>query len=91
MNTTKTGVTAATSAALIAIAALNAAPALADHHMEAKNVHCYGVNSCKGTSDCATAEHSCKGQNSCKGHGYKAMSEEACKAAGGTTTDPNKK
>lgn len=91
MITTRTGVTAATSAALIAIAALQAAPALAEDHKEAKAVHCYGVNSCKGTSDCATAEHSCKGQNSCKGHGYKEMSEDACKAAGGTTTDPKKK
>ena len=24
-------------------------------------VHCAGVNSCKGTSDCKTAENACKG------------------------------
>jgi len=88
MITIKTGISAATSAALIAIAAIQAAPALADHHKDAKAVHCYGVNSCKGTSDCATAENSCKGQNSCKGHGFKEMSAEACTAAGGTTTAP---
>ena len=34
-------------------------------------VHCYGVHSCKGNSDCKTAEHSCKGHNKCKGHGLK--------------------
>lgn len=91
MITVKTGVSAATSAALIAFAAMQAAPALADAAKEAKTVHCYGVNSCKGTSDCGTAEHSCKGQNACKGHGYKEMTAEACKAAGGSTTDPKKK
>ena len=41
-------------------------------------VHCYGVHSCKGNSDCKTAEHSCKGQNNCGGHGFKAMSAKDC-------------
>jgi uncharacterized membrane protein len=90
MITVKTGVSAAASAALIAIAALNAAPAFADHHEKGDKVHCYGVNSCKGSSDCKTAEHSCKGQNSCKGHGFKEMTADACKAAGGSTTEPKK-
>jgi len=90
MSTVKTGVSAASTAALLAIAALQAAPALADHHAEAKKVACYGVNSCKGTSDCKTAEHACKGQNTCKGHGMKEMTAEACTAAGGSTTEPAK-
>lgn len=90
MITVKTGVSAASTAALLALAALQSAPALADHHGEAKKVHCYGVNSCKGTSDCKTAEHACKGQNDCKGHGYKEMTAEACTAAGGSTTEPKK-
>lgn len=90
MITVKTGVSAATTAALLAIAAVNAAPAMAgDNHAEAKKVHCYGVNSCKGASDCKTAEHACKGQNACKGHGIKAMSAEECTKAGGTT-EPKK-
>lgn len=89
MITVKTGISAASTAALLALAAVNAAPALADHHAEAKKVHCHGVNSCKGTSDCKTAEHSCKGANACKGHGFKEMTAEACTKAGGTT-EPKK-
>ncbi len=50
-------------------------------------VHCYGVHSCKGNSDCKTTEHSCKGQNSCGGHGFKAMAAKACLDAGGTIAD----
>ena len=53
-----------------------------------KVVHCYGVNSCKGTSDCKTASNECKGQNGCKGQGFKAMTVKACKAAGGSLTEP---
>jgi|TARA_A100001391_G_scaffold129794_1_gene88995 hypothetical protein len=50
-------------------------------------VHCYGVHSCKGQSDCSTAEHDCKGQNDCKGHGFKAMKAGDCLAKGGTIGD----
>tara|TARA_R110001599_G_scaffold8670_1_gene42512 strand:+ start:414 stop:863 length:450 start_codon:yes stop_codon:yes gene_type:complete len=50
-------------------------------------VHCYGVHSCKGNSDCKTAEHACKGQNSCGGHGFKGMDAKACLDAGGTIAD----
>ncbi len=49
---------------------------------EAK-VHCYGVNSCKGTTACATAGNACKGQNSCKGAGWLPMSQAECDAKGG--------
>lgn len=41
-------------------------------------VKCYGVNSCKGQSECKTAMSSCKGQNSCKGQGFQMMGEQAC-------------
>ncbi|MCA1197001.1 hypothetical protein K9B35_03395 [Sphingomonas sp. R647] len=50
-------------------------------------VHCYGLHSCKGQSDCATAEHQCKGQNACKGHGFKAMKAGECLSKGGTIGD----
>jgi len=50
-------------------------------------VHCYNVNSCKGNSDCKTAENSCKGQNACKGHGFKAMPAGACLEKGGVVAD----
>ncbi len=49
------------------------------------DVHCYGVNACKGQNDCATDKNACKGQGSCKGMGWmtKASAEE-CTTAGGT-------
>jgi uncharacterized membrane protein len=50
-------------------------------------VHCYGVHSCKGNSDCATAEHQCKGQNACAGHGFKAMKAGECLTKGGVIGD----
>ena len=50
-------------------------------------VHCYGVHSCKGNSDCKTAEHSCKGQNACKGHGFKGMPAKECFDKGGVISD----
>jgi len=50
-------------------------------------VHCYGVQSCKGNSDCKTAEHSCKGQNACKGHGFKAMPAKDCMEKSGVIAD----
>lgn len=53
-------------------------------------VHCYGVHSCKGNSDCKTAEHSCKGQNACGGHGFKGMKAKDCLDAGGVIADIKK-
>ena len=49
---------------------------------EAK-IHCTGVNSCKGKSECASADNSCHGQNSCKGKGWVSMTEKQCTAKGG--------
>ena len=53
-------------------------------------VHCAGINSCKGTSDCATAENACKGQNTCKGHGFVATKAGACFAKKGKIIDLDK-
>ena len=77
----------AASAAIVAVAAAQTAPAFAEHHEDGAQVHCYGVNSCKGTSDCKTAHNDCKGMNDCKGHGFKMMTAKACAAAGGSTTE----
>jgi len=73
----------AASAALIAIATA-ATPASATARADNKVVACYGINSCKGTSDCKTAHNDCKGMNSCKGQGFKEISMKECKAAGGS-------
>jgi len=50
-------------------------------------VHCYGVHSCKGNSDCKTTEHACKGHNKCKTHGFKGMKAENCLNKGGVIAD----
>ena len=54
-------------------------------HADDMSVHCAGINSCKGTSDCKTAKNECKGLNSCKGMGWNAKaSAKECNAAGGS-------
>jgi len=85
MITIKSGVSIAATAALLALSAA-ATPALAKAQ-KAEAVHCYGVNSCKGTSDCKTASNDCKGMNVCKGHGFKEMTAKACAKAGGSLTE----
>jgi len=47
------------------------------------NIHCYGVNKCKGHNDCKTASNACKGHASCKGHGFVSMTTKACDHVGG--------
>ena len=76
----KTGaLLAASAAALIMAGSVQAA----DTGKAEAKVHCVGVNSCKGTSDCKTAENACKGQNECKGHGFLALTAAECKTKGG--------
>jgi hypothetical protein len=92
MLTFKSATTLASAAAAIALAAAaHAAPAPAGSSGMAvgadDTVHCYGVNSCKGSGDCKTTEHDCKGMNACKGHGFKAMKAGACLSKGGTIGD----
>ncbi|MEY2622765.1 MAG: hypothetical protein RIT26_2585 [Pseudomonadota bacterium] len=50
-------------------------------------VHCYNINSCKGTADCKTADNQCKGQNGCKGQGFKAETAKSCLGKGGVIGD----
>ena len=50
----------------------------------AKDVHCYGVNKCKGHNDCKTATNACKGMGSCKGQGFINMPASSCDHVGGT-------
>lgn len=87
MTPSKTAVSFAAAAALVALSgAAVSAPAYAKGASPAL-VHCYGVNSCKGTSDCKSGNHDCKGQNDCKGQGFKAESKSQCKADGGSLTE----
>lgn len=86
MFTVRTGVSLATSAALVAFAV--AVPSTAVLAKGAATVHCYGVNTCKGTSDCKSGNHDCKGMNDCKGQGFKELSAKTCQAQGGSLTAP---
>jgi len=87
MITMTSGISIATTAALLALSAVGTtAPAFAKNAGAAK-VHCYGVNTCKGTSACKTAHNECRGQNECKGQGFKELTSKQCTAAGGTLTE----
>ena len=85
MMTLKTGASIAATAALLA---LSGAAVSTPSFAQGANVHCYGVNSCKGQSACKTAKNDCRGMNSCKGQGFKEMTARACAAAGGSLTEP---
>ena len=50
-------------------------------------VKCSGINSCKGTGACGTADHACAGHNSCKGKGWVKVSAEECETKGGTVVE----
>ncbi|WP_341503554.1 hypothetical protein [Gallaecimonas sp. GXIMD4217] len=79
------------AALAMAAAALFSSPALAggDKHGKSASheVHCYGVNACKGHNDCKGADNACAGQASCKGTGFVTMSAKACKDVGGKKKD----
>lgn len=92
MNHPKRNISLAAAAAALAVssiafAAENPAGSVGKAINAGDKVHCYGVHSCKGNSDCKTAEHSCKGQNVCKTHGFKGVSAKECLEKGGTIAD----
>ncbi len=92
MITTRNAINFATAAAMVAIAGSPVA-AFAKHERMAASaeatavVHCYGINTCKGSSDCKSYGHECKGQNECKGQGFKAISAQKCAKKGGSLTE----
>ncbi len=89
MNTVlKSRLSLAAAAALIAMASASFASAASAADQQEKPGRCYGVNSCKGESLCATAKHDCKGLNSCKGEGVIVKTPSECLKAGGTLTEP---
>ncbi len=48
-----------------------------------EQIHCFGVNSCKGHNDCKTATNECKGHGACKGQGFVALPAATCGNIGG--------
>ena len=78
------GASLAAAAALILVSGC----ASYDKSAQSAEVHCAGINACKGQGSCKSASNSCKGQNSCKGHGWiEQPSAEACTGAGGTVVE----
>jgi uncharacterized membrane protein len=85
MKSSKTSLSIAAVAAVMALTNFAVSPVASAK--DAK-VHCYGVNSCKGMSDCKSGMHECKGMNDCKGQGFKELSAKACTKQGGSLTEP---
>jgi hypothetical protein len=88
----KSGAGIATAAAMIALSSMaHAADTVAPFKGSSLHgndmVHCFGVNACKGQSDCETATSGCKTQNACKGKGWKAMQAAKCFAKKGFIGD----
>ena len=76
--------TVSMTGAALALAAAGLFASLSTQVMaQEAQVHCYGINGCKGQNDCKTAKNACKGHGECKGQGFKAMTLEACTKAGG--------
>ena len=88
MRVNKGMLIASAAAALIMAGALTAR---ADEGKTGGDVHCAGVNACKGQGACGQAEHSCAGLNACKGKGWVEMSAEDCQKKGGKVAPPSKK
>lgn len=54
-------------------------------------VHCAGINECKGKGSCAGASNACKAKNSCKGQGWVSLSSaDECVQKGGKVVEPKK-
>lgn len=74
------GASLAAAAALI----LAAGAVTLGNQAQAAEVHCSGINACKGTSSCKSANNSCKGLNACKGQGWvPTASADECTSQGG--------
>ncbi len=90
MNTLKklTGKSIAIAAASLFIAGTGATFATTAFASATEaQIHCLGVNGCKGTTSCKTASNACKGMNSCKGSGWLPMTKEECADKGGQVSE----
>jgi len=81
MHTVGRGVLIASAAAALVLAGNVVARAT---DKTASEVHCAGINACKGKGSCAGADNACKAKNECKGKGYVDVgSADECTKAGG--------
>ncbi len=51
---------------------------------------CWGVNSCKGSSNCKTLTSACAGKNACKSQGFLNLEFRECNELGGDFESLNK-
>lgn len=86
--TTKSRAGFAAAAAFVALSSLASMAAPAHAAGGDEPGRCYGVNSCKGTSLCATATNDCAGLNECKGKGVLVKPASTCLKEGGTLAEP---
>jgi len=82
MNHKVTGAALAAAAAGLILAGC-AIPGTDTKMASSGEIHCSGLNSCKGQASCKSANNDCKGKNSCKGKGWLPMSAEECAEKGG--------
>jgi uncharacterized membrane protein len=75
-----TGILMATAVAALF---MSGAVLAAEGSAEEAKVHCAGINSCKGTSECKTGTNECKGKNACSGKGFISTTEKECTEKGG--------
>jgi len=88
MNEVRRGMLVASAAAALVLAGSVVARAT---DKTASEVHCAGINACKGQGSCAGAENACKGKNTCKGKGYVDVSSaDECMKKGGRVIEPKK-
>ena len=81
-NNTRSGAALAIAPVSLALAGA-ATPVVA----ATAKVHCLGINSCKGKSDCKTPKNKCAGMNACTAQGWVFKeTEKACLDEGGTAS-----
>lgn len=62
--------------------------ARAAHDKAGGEVHCAGINACKGQGSCSGAGNDCAGMNSCKGKGVTDVAtKEECTKKGGKVVE----
>lgn len=91
MSDLRTTVVASAVAALFAAGCSssddgNKNPSTGTGHNNLQAVKCQGINECKGTGECQSADgkNACQGQNECKGTGWVSVpTEQECKDKGG--------
>ena len=88
MNTIGRGMLVASAAAALVLGG-NVVARATDKTVS--EVHCAGINACKGQGSCAGAENACKGKNTCKGKGFVDLSSaDECVKKGGKVIEPKK-